>query len=55
MYLVDYVVAVDEKSKKGKAVSVYLKASFWGLLGLIPNNLIFREMKFFETYSFRTN
>ena len=27
-----------------------LKASFWELLGLIPGNLIFCELKFFETY-----
>ena len=24
------------------------KASFWGLLGLIPGNLIFQELKFFR-------
>ena len=27
----------------------FLKASFWGLLGLIPENLVFLELKFFET------
>ena len=30
--------------------SLSLKASFWGLLGLIPGNLIFPELKFFRTY-----
>ena len=28
----------------------YLKASFWGLFGLIPGTLIFQEHKFFKTY-----
>ena len=27
-----------------------VKASLWGLLGLIPGNLIFWELKFFKTY-----
>ena len=27
-----------------------LKASFWGLLGLTPGNLVFWELKFFKTY-----
>ena len=26
------------------------EASFWGLLGLIPGNLIFRDLKFVENY-----
>ena len=28
-----------------------MKTSFWGLLGLIPGNLIFLRTKFFETYN----
>ena len=27
-----------------------VKASFWGILGLIPGDLIFQELKYFKTY-----
>ena len=39
---------MDERTELG--LMDFLKASFWGLLGLIPENLVYLEIKFFETY-----
>ena len=35
-----------------KHIQSQLKASFWGLLGLIHGNLTFQELKFFKTNFF---
>ena len=32
-------------------IEAVMKASFWGLLGLICGSLIFQELKFFGNYS----
>ena len=47
-----YVLCKSKEKGKyfGLENSSHLKASFWGLVGLDPGNLIFRELKFLETY-----